>query len=75
MRGITAQAEPSRDGECETDYVAQQGYTKSRQAASGQEVIENYLYRVFHRFGVSTRVELVLYCLQEREKGSAASAG
>jgi len=31
-------------------------------------IIRNYLFRVFDKLGVSTRVELVLYCLQERQK-------
>jgi DNA-binding NarL/FixJ family response regulator len=31
-----------------------------------EHTIRNYLFRVFDKLGVSTRVELVLYCLQER---------
>ena len=40
-----------------------------------EHTIRNYLFRIFDKIGVSTRVELVLYCLQERQKGSAAGAG
>jgi hypothetical protein len=29
--------------------------------------IRNYLFKIFDKLGVSTRVELVLYCLQERQ--------
>lgn len=39
-----------------------------------QHTIKNYLFRIFEKIGVSTRVELVLYCLQDRHKGSAAGA-
>jgi DNA-binding NarL/FixJ family response regulator len=35
--------------------------------------VRNYLFRIFDKLGVSTRVELVLYCLQERP-GTAADA-
>jgi hypothetical protein len=28
--------------------------------------VRNFLFRVFDKLGVSTRVELVLYCLQDR---------
>jgi DNA-binding NarL/FixJ family response regulator len=33
--------------------------------------VRNYLFRIFDKLGVSTRVELVLYCLQERQNGSS----
>jgi two-component system nitrate/nitrite response regulator NarL len=39
-----------------------------------EHTIRNYLFRIFDKIGVSTRVELVLYCLQERPKSSAAGA-
>jgi hypothetical protein len=29
--------------------------------------MRNYLFKIFDELGVSTRVELVLYCLQERQ--------
>jgi DNA-binding NarL/FixJ family response regulator len=37
--------------------------------------VRNYLFRVFDRLGISTRVELVLYCLQRRQKDASAKAG
>lgn len=33
-----------------------------------EHTVRNYLLRVFDKLGVSTRVELVLYCLQDRQK-------
>jgi DNA-binding NarL/FixJ family response regulator len=39
-----------------------------------EHTIRNYLFRIFDKIGVSTRVELVLYCLQERPNSSAAGA-
>jgi two-component system nitrate/nitrite response regulator NarL len=39
-----------------------------------EHTIRNYLFRIFDKIGVSTRVELVLYCLQERPSSSAAGA-
>jgi DNA-binding NarL/FixJ family response regulator len=36
-----------------------------------EHTIRNYLFHVFDKLGISTRVELVLYCLQERQKDSA----
>ena len=35
--------------------------------------VRNYLFRIFDKLGVSSRVELVLYCLQERPSGAADS--
>jgi DNA-binding NarL/FixJ family response regulator len=37
-----------------------------------EHTVRNYLFRVFDKLGVSSRVELVLYCLQERNTGAAA---
>ena len=31
-----------------------------------EHTIRNYLFKIFDKLGVSTRVELVLYCLQEK---------
>jgi DNA-binding NarL/FixJ family response regulator len=36
-----------------------------------EHTVRNYLFRIFDKLGVSTRVELVLYCLQERQNGSS----
>jgi len=30
-------------------------------------LVRNYMFRIFEKLGVSTRVELVLYCLQEKQ--------
>jgi DNA-binding NarL/FixJ family response regulator len=43
----------------------------SEQLGLSEHTIRNYLFRVFDKLGVSTRVELVLYCLQERETNPA----
>jgi DNA-binding NarL/FixJ family response regulator len=32
-----------------------------------EHTVRNYLFRIFDKLGVSTRVELVLYCFQERQ--------
>jgi DNA-binding NarL/FixJ family response regulator len=32
--------------------------------------VRNYLYRIFEKLGVSSRVELVLYASTERERGN-----
>jgi len=42
----------------------------SRQLEISEHTVRNYLYRVFDKLGVSTRVELVLYCLQDRQRAS-----
>jgi DNA-binding NarL/FixJ family response regulator len=39
----------------------------SEQLRLSEHTVRNYLFRVFEKLGVSTRVELVLYCLQERQ--------
>jgi DNA-binding NarL/FixJ family response regulator len=39
-----------------------------------EHTVRNYLFKIFDKLGVSTRVELVLYCLQERpQPGQLAS--
>lgn len=39
-----------------------------------EHTVRNYLFHVFDKLGVSTRVELVLYCLQERQREQAPPA-
>jgi DNA-binding NarL/FixJ family response regulator len=39
-----------------------------------EHTVRNYLFRIFEKLGVSTRVELVLYCLQERSSSSTQIA-
>jgi DNA-binding NarL/FixJ family response regulator len=46
----------------------------SVQLGLSEHTVRNYLFRVFDKLGVSTRVELVLYCLQRKTKDEAASA-
>jgi two-component system, NarL family, nitrate/nitrite response regulator NarL len=45
----------------------------SRHLGLSEHTVRNYLFHVFDKLGVSTRVELVLYCLQDRQpaEGSA----
>jgi two-component system nitrate/nitrite response regulator NarL len=44
----------------------------STQLGLSEHTVRNYLLRIFDKLGVSTRVELVLYCLQERHRTPAA---
>ncbi len=39
----------------------------SVQLGLSEHTIRNYLFKIFEKLGVSTRVELVLYCLQEKQ--------
>ena len=43
----------------------------SLQLGLSEHTVRNYLFHVFDKLGVSTRVELVLYCLQDRQGASA----
>lgn len=47
----------------------------SAQLGLSEHTVRNYLFKVFDRLGVSSRVELVLYCLQRKQKDPVASAG
>lgn len=38
----------------------------------GRIAIRNYLFRIFEKLGISNRVELVLYCLQQRQTSDVA---
>lgn len=42
----------------------------SLQLGLSEHTVRNYLFHIFDKLGVSTRVELVLYCLQDRQTGS-----
>jgi len=35
--------------------------------------VSNYLFRIYNKLGVSSRVELVLYVMKQREQSRAAS--
>jgi DNA-binding NarL/FixJ family response regulator len=39
----------------------------SRQLTLSEHTVRNYLFRIFEKLGISSRVELVLYCLQQRQ--------
>ncbi len=39
-----------------------------------EHTVRNYLFRIFDKLGVSTRVELVLYCFQERQQSLLGGA-
>jgi DNA-binding NarL/FixJ family response regulator len=43
----------------------------SQQLGLSEHTVRNYLFRVFDKLGVSTRVELVLYCMQNKQRGFA----
>jgi DNA-binding NarL/FixJ family response regulator len=47
----------------------------SRQLELSEHTVRNYLYSIFEKLGVSTRVELVLYCLQDRQRALKSSKG
>jgi DNA-binding NarL/FixJ family response regulator len=53
-------------------HVANESHLARCAAASQQKVVRNYLFRVFEKLGISSRVELVLYCLQQRQPFPAA---
>ena len=42
----------------------------SNQLGLSEHTVRNYLFRIFDKLGVSTRVELVLYCLQEKQRSA-----
>ncbi len=64
--------------EADVVHLVTDGLTNREIAAQlglSQHTVRNYLFRAFEKVGVSTRVELVLYCLQERQGGPAPGAG
>jgi DNA-binding NarL/FixJ family response regulator len=42
----------------------------SVQLGLSEHTVRNYLFRIFDKLGVSTRVELVLYCIQDKQNQS-----
>ncbi len=46
----------------------------SRHLKISEHTVRNYLFRVFEKLGISSRVELVLYCLQKRQNHPSAAA-
>ncbi len=63
--------------EAEVARLVAEGLTNrgiSVQLGLSEHTVRNYLFRIFDKLGVSTRVELVLYCFQEQQSRSAAAA-
>jgi DNA-binding NarL/FixJ family response regulator len=59
--------------EGEVVHLVSEGLTNrgiSVQLGLSEHTVRNYLFRIFEKLGVSTRVELVLYCFQERQTRS-----
>lgn len=46
----------------------------SEQLRLSEHTVRNYLFQIFDKLGVSTRVELVLYCLQQRHRSPLEAA-
>ena len=46
----------------------------SAQLGLSEHTVRNYLFKVFDKLGVSSRVELVLYCLQRKQNSPFANA-
>ena len=44
----------------------------SEQLKLSEHTVKNYLFKVFEKLGISTRVELVLYALSQNHKGNSA---
>jgi len=56
--------------EADVVHLVAQGLTNrdiSNQLNLSEHTVRNYLFRVFEKLGVSTRVELALYYIQESE--------
>jgi DNA-binding NarL/FixJ family response regulator len=63
--------------EAEVVRLVAEGLTNrgiSTQLGLSEHTIRNYLFRIFDKLGVSTRVELVLYCLQEKQGQSTGDS-
>lgn len=60
--------------EAEVSHLVAEGLTNrgiSAQLGLSEHTVRNYLFRIFDKLGVSTRVELVLYCFQEQQTRSS----
>ncbi len=60
--------------ESEVARLVAEGLTNrgvSVQLGLSEHTVRNYLFRIFDKLGVSTRVELVLYCFQEQQTRSS----
>lgn len=47
----------------------------SKELSLSEHTVKNYLFRIFEKLGVGTRVELVLYSIAQRDKQAAAAQG
>lgn len=47
----------------------------SKQLSLSEHTIKNYLFRIFEKLGVATRVELVLYAIAQRDQPQASAHG
>ena len=45
----------------------------SKQLSLSEHTVKNYLFRIFEKLGVATRVELVLYAIAQRDEPQAAA--
>jgi DNA-binding NarL/FixJ family response regulator len=55
-----------------------EGYTNreiSKELGLSEHTVKNYIFRVFDKLGVSTRVELALYAMNQRQGGAVAARG
>ena len=62
--------------EAEVVRLVAEGMTNrgiSVQLGLSEHTVRNYLFRIFDKLGVSTRVELVLYCFQEQQARAASA--
>ena len=55
-----------------------EGYTNreiSKELSLSEHTVKNYIFRVFDKLGVSTRVELALYAMNQRQAGALSVRG
>jgi len=55
-----------------------EGYTNreiSKELGLSEHTVKNYIFRVFDKLGVSTRVELALYAMNQRQAGALSVRG
>ncbi len=64
--------------ESELVRLVGEGLTNQEIAAQlhlSTHTVKNYIFKIYETLGLSTRVELVLYCLQERQRAPGEKAG
>ena len=67
MCELRAKRDQSRRHQAGSQCVGNERDASRIPSATEQQVVRNYLFRVFEKLGISSRVELVLYCLQQRQ--------